>query len=71
MPLKVERGKNENNSRLVHRFNRKIRNSGIVNEAKENQYFSESLSEKQKKEKALKDIELKEEYERKRKLGEL
>ncbi len=71
MPLVVKRRSNENNSRVVHRFNREIRKSGIINEARNRRFYEKPLNESAKKKKALRKKELKEEYKRKRKLGEI
>ncbi len=71
MPLVVKRRSNENNSRVVHRFNREIRKSGIINEARQRRFYQKPLNESGKKKKALRKKELKEEYDRKRKLGEI
>lgn len=71
MPLVVKRRPKENNSRLVHRFNRESRRSGIVNEARSRRFFKKPLNKTAKKKAALRRKELKEEYKRKEKLGEL
>ncbi len=71
MPLIVKRRTKENNSRLVHRFNREVRKSGIINEARKRRFYQKPLNDTAKKKKALRKKELKEEYERKRKYGEL
>lgn len=71
MPLVVKRRTKENNSRIVHRFNKEVRQSGIVNEARRRRFFEKPLNKTAKKKKALRSLELKKEYERKRKLGQL
>jgi len=71
MPLVVKRRSKENNSRLVHRFNREIRKSGIINEARSRRFYQKPLNQTAKKKRALRKKELKKEYQRKRKLGEL
>ncbi len=71
MPLVIKRRSNENNSRVVHRFNREIRKSGIINEARSRRFYEKTLNDNAKKRKALRKKELKEEYEKKKKLGEL
>ncbi len=71
MPLVVKRRVKENNSRIVHRFNREVRKSGIINEARSRRFFSKKLNKTARKKKALRRKELKKEYDRKRKLGEI
>lgn len=71
MPLVVKRRSKENNSRLVHRFNREVRRSGIINEARSRRFYEKPLNDTAKKKSALRRKELREEYKRKRKLGEL
>ena len=71
MPLVVKRRSKENNSRLVHRFNREVRRSGIINEARSRRFFKKALNKTAKKKRALRKKELTAEYKRKRKLGEL
>lgn len=71
MSLKVGKNKNENPQNLVKRFSRRMRNSGILHQARNNQTFEREKSEQMKKRAALRRKELKEEYERKRKMGEL
>lgn len=71
MPLVTKRRSNENNSRVVRRFNREVRKSGIVNEARSRRFYERALNQNAKKRKALRQKELREEYKRKRKLGEI
>ncbi|MEF8846963.1 MAG: hypothetical protein V5A57_00840 [Candidatus Paceibacterota bacterium] len=71
MALKVEKNKNEDPQNLVKRFSRRMRRSGILHQARQNQTFEREKSEQLKKRAALRRKELKEEYERKKKMGEL
>lgn len=71
MPLVVKRRTKENNSRLIHRFNKEIRKSGIINEARRRRFFDKPLNQTAKKKRALRRAELKAEYDRKRKLGQI
>ena len=71
MALKVDKNKNEDPQNLVKRFSRRMRNSGILHQARNNQTFEREKSEQMKKRAALRRKELKEEYERKKKMGEL
>jgi len=71
MPLVTKRRSNENNSRVVRRFNREVRKSGIINEARNRRFHKRPLNQNAKKGKALRKKELTEEYKRKRKFGEI
>lgn len=71
MPLVTKRRSNENNSRIVRRFNREVRRSGIINEARSRRFYKKPLNKNAKKRKALRSKELRKEYKRKRKLGEI
>lgn len=71
MALEVEKRKRENPRSLVRRFSRRLRKSGILHRARENQYYEREKSDQLKKRAALRRKELREEYERKKKMGEL
>ncbi len=71
MPLVVKRRTKENNSRLVHRFNKEVRKSGIIQEARERRFFKKKPNKTSRKRAAIRKKELREEYEEKRKMGEL
>ena len=71
MPLVTKRRSKESNSRLVHRFNREMRRSGIINEARSRRFFTKKLNKTAKKKRALRKNELTAEYKKKRKLGEI
>jgi len=71
MALKVEKNKNEDPKNLVRRFSRRLRRTGILRQARQKQTHERSKSEQMKKRAALRRKELKEEYKKKRKLGEL
>ncbi len=71
MALEVEKNKNEDPQNLVKRFSRRMRRSGILHQARNNQTFEREKSEQLKKRAALRRKELQEEYERKKKMGEL
>ena len=71
MSLVVKRKSKENNSRLVHRFNKEVRKGKIVDEARERRFHQKPISEQMKKKSTLKKIELREKYKRMEKLGQL
>jgi len=71
MSLKVEKNKNEDPQNVVKRFSRRMRNSGILHQARQNQTFEREKSDQLKKKAALRRKELQEEFEKKRKMGEL
>lgn len=51
--VKVNREDNETVNSLIRRFSQKVRNSGRLQEVRNNQYYENDKSEKQKKEYAL------------------
>ena len=71
MPLEVKRKQRENIQGLVRRFSQKIRQSGILLQARKNQFKSESKSNEAKKKAALRRIELRKQYNKLKKLGQL
>lgn len=71
MALEVEKKKNEDPQNLVKRFSRRMRSSGILHQARNNQTFEREKSEQMKKRAALRRKELQEEYKKKKKMGKL
>jgi ribosomal protein S21 len=71
MALEVKRKEKESVQSLIRRFARKVQQSGILLRAKEIKFKEREKSRQLKKRAALRREELKREYERKRKLGEL
>lgn len=71
MALKVDKKNNEDPQNLVKRFSRRMRRSGILHQARNNQSFEREKSDQLKKRAALRRKELQQEYERKKKMGEL
>lgn len=71
MALEVDKNKNEDPQSLVKRFSRRMRRSGILHQARNNQYFEREKSEQLRKRAALRRKELQQEYEKKKKMGEL
>lgn len=55
--VEVRRKNREAILALIRRFSLKMKKSGVLNGARKRQYFASLLSDKEKKEKALKKIE--------------
>ncbi len=53
MSIKVKRRKGDNSNSLLYRFNRKIKRSGILREAKKHMYYERPPSKNQKRKSAL------------------
>lgn len=71
MPLEIKKQNRETSQSLVRRFTKRIRQSGILLRARKIRYRKRSKSRQVKKRAALRKEELKKEYEKLRKLGEL
>lgn len=71
MTLKVEKKNNEDPQNLVKRFSRRMRSSAILHQARQKQTFEREKSNQLKKKAALRRKELREEYKKKKKMGEL
>lgn len=69
--LKVEKQIKEGPQRLVFRFIRKIKESGILFEAKKRQFYQPSPNPRAKKESALHRQKMKNYYEKLKKLGKI
>jgi len=69
MALEVKRKDKEDPQSLVRRFSRRLRRSGILSRARKAKYLQREKSNKLKKESALRKLEKKREYKRKKKLG--
>jgi len=69
MTVEVKRRERENNQSLIRRFSRTIKKSGILIQARKIRFKKKSKSGELKKKEALKKVELREEYEKARKLG--
>ncbi len=69
MPLEVKKQERENTQSLIRRFSKAIKRSGILKEARKRRFFRRPLSEKARKEAALRRIRAKEKYEKAEKLG--
>ncbi len=71
MPVRVKKRGKESPLALVKRFNKAVKQSGILLRAKEIMFKQREKSEELKKEEALWRLEKKKEYERLKKLGKI
>ena len=71
MSLKVIKKERETSQNLVRRFAQRVQKSGILRWARKRRFFIRPKSQQMKKRAALRREEIKKEYEKKRKLGEV
>jgi len=71
MPLKIQKQNRESTQSLIRRFSQKIRKSGILLEARKKQFKERNKSRQLKKRAALRREELRERYEKLKKLGKI
>ena len=71
MPLEVKKQERETSQSLVRRFQKRVQQSGLLRRARKIRFRERKKSEQMKKRAALRRQELKKEYERKQKMGEL
>ena len=71
MPLEVKKQNRETSQSLVRRFGRRVQQSGILLRARKIRFKERPKSEQMKKRAALRREELRKEYERKQKMGEV
>lgn len=69
MPLEVEKQGKESSQSLVRRFSKKIKQSGILLQAKKNRFQEKPKSKQLEKRSALRREQLKKEYEILEKMG--
>lgn len=69
--VKVEGSESESNSNILRKFSRRVRNSGVVEEARSNRERERPLSETQKKQEKLRQLRRQREVEKKIKLGKM
>lgn len=69
--VKVEGSESESNRNILRRFSRRVRNSGVVNKAKEQRERSRPMSETQKKQAKLRRLRRLKEVDELIKLGKL
>jgi len=71
MSIKIKKHSKETSQSLVRRFSRRIQQSGILRRARKNRFFNPAKSKTLKKKAALRREELKKDYEKKVKMGEI
>jgi len=71
MPLEVQKQGRETSQSLVRRFSKKVKQSGILLQAKKNRFQEKPKSKQLKKRSALRREQLKKEYEILEKMGKI
>jgi len=71
MPLEVQKQGKESPQSLVRRFSKKVKQSGILLQAKKNRFQEKPKSKQLKKRSALRREQLKKEYETLEKMGKI
>jgi ribosomal protein S21 len=71
MSLEVQKKERETSQSLVRRFIQKVKKSGILRWIKYSQFYQRPKSRQIKKRIALRREEIKKEYQKKKKLGEI
>jgi len=71
MILEVKKQNRETSQSLIRRFYRRVQQSGILHRARKSRFRERKKSEQMKKRAALRREEIKREYEKLKKLGEL
>jgi len=71
MALEVKKQERETSQNLIRRFSRRVQQSGLLLRARKIRFRERRKSEQMKKRAALRREELKKEYERLKKLGEI
>jgi len=69
MPLEIKKEERENSQNLVRRFSRRVKQSGILLNARKFRFFEKNKSREMKKRSALRKEQLRKEYEKLEKLG--
>ncbi|MEX0933972.1 MAG: hypothetical protein WD003_01795 [Candidatus Paceibacterota bacterium] len=69
--VEVTKNQNENNTNLIRRFSKQVREAGILNRVRGVKFFERKASQFVKKSRALKRIQKTAEIERLKKLGKL
>ncbi|MCH7828855.1 hypothetical protein IH982_03300 [Patescibacteria group bacterium] len=67
--FEIKRQERETNQALIRRFSRRLKNSGILINAKKSQFRKRVKSAQMRKRAVLRKLEIRKEYEKKRKLG--
>jgi hypothetical protein len=71
MALEIKKQERETSQALIYRFSRSVQQSGLLLRARKTQFRQRQKSRQMKKRAALRREELKKEYDKLRKLGEL
>ena len=71
MTLEIKKQERETSQALIYRFSRSVQRSGILLRARKTRFRQRQKSRQMKKRAALRREQLKEEYEKLRKLGKL
>lgn len=71
MSLEVQKKEKETTQSLVRRFTQRVQKSGILRWVRMTQFYHRPKSNQMKKRAALRREELRKEYQRKKKLGEV
>lgn len=71
MVLEVKKQERETSQSLVRRFSRRVQQSGLLLRARKSRFKKRKKSEQMKKRAALRREQLKKEYEKLKKLGEI
>ncbi len=69
--VKIHKKEKESSQQIMRRFSKMIKRSGILREVRKKSYYERPKSDQLKKRSALKKKELRETYNRLKKLGEL
>jgi len=69
--LQVKKRDKESSSSLVRRFTQRVRQSGILEKARDNMFYSRNKTKRQLKEEALYKEEMRKKYDKLRRQGKL
>lgn len=69
MPITIKKRENETVNSLIFRFNKRIRQSGVLKEARKRRFRDRPQNKRAKKESTLYRLEKRREIERKKKFG--
>ncbi len=70
MPLGIKKTEKESSQNLVRRFSKRVKQSGILIQARKNRFQKKGKSKQMEKRAALRREQLKKEYEKLEKLGQ-
>ena len=71
MPIEIKKTDKESSQSVVRRFSRRVKQSGILIQARKNRYYLKKKNEREKKRAALRREQLKKEYQKLEKLGKI